>query len=494
MTAVDTAPPGGDVAAPDEPTDAEASTRGPDLGTVCGLAIALVGLGIGASRIGDNSFLTHLATGREMISDGLVREDVFTWTSQGESIVVQSWLASLLYGVVDELAGFQGLRLLTAGLAAVLAVLCWMLTARSSSVLTRLAVMLPVFAIGRITWSERPLLIAFVLLAATLLVAEGRGRTQWLGAVGFIWVGVHGSWPLGLVLLAVRAVGGWFDGERAEREVESAKWLLGGIVIGGVINPYGPALLLFPLGLLGRQEVLSHVVEWQSPAFDALWTRAFLVVVLATIAAAALRPRWRTLAPAAVFIAAALVGRRNIPLAAIVALPVLAGGLPAVGRLTVRRASEATRLASIVLAALLVVVPLVAVNAPHLDLERFPEDAFTAMEDDLGLPPGETRIIHQDFVGNYLDIRYGDQAAAWIDDRFELHDPALVEDYIALLDGRAGWAEILDRYGAEAIVWPSDAPLTELATGVGGWSTVWADDDWVVLCHPSNSACRDVTR
>ncbi|MEZ5168697.1 MAG: hypothetical protein R2695_20280 [Acidimicrobiales bacterium] len=59
--------------------------------------------------------------------------------------------------------------------------------------------------------------------------------------------------------------------------------------------------------------------------------------------------------------------------------------------------------------------------------------------EDLGLTPGETRIVHQDVVGNYLDIRYGDAGAAWIDDRFELHDPSLVEDYLILLDGRPEW-------------------------------------------------------
>ncbi|MEZ5168699.1 MAG: hypothetical protein R2695_20290 [Acidimicrobiales bacterium] len=39
------------------------------------------------------------------------------------------------------------------------------------------------------------------------------------------------------------------------------------------MNPYGPAMLTFPIELLGRQEVLSHVAEWQSPTFDSLWAR-----------------------------------------------------------------------------------------------------------------------------------------------------------------------------------------------------------------------------
>jgi hypothetical protein len=460
-----------------------------DLGVFAGLAVALLGLGFGASRISDNSFFTHLATGREMLDSGIVRADVFTWTSQGESIVVQSWLASLVYGVVDEIAGFHGLRLLTAVLGAVLAAMAWRLTTSSQSIVTRLIVILPLLAIGRLNWSERPLLMAFVLFAGVMLVVEGDGRPRWLIAAGAIWVNVHGSWPLGLLYLVVRAAGGLADRGEIRRELESLKYLGIGMLIGGIFNPYGPAMLLFPLDLLGRQEVLSHVVEWQSPSFDSTWTRAFLLMLLGSIAALMRHPRWRDAFPVLVFVAAALVGRRNIAIASLVMLPVLARGLPPLGRLYAARTSDAIRLGSLALLGMLVAIPLLAMPGPHVDAGRFPEDAITAMETELGLVPGETRIIHQDFVGNYLDIRYGDAAATWIDDRFEMHDPGLVDDYLVLLDGAPGWAEVLDRHEAEAILWPRQGALVELAGEVGGWLTVWSDDDWVVLCAPEHPSC-----
>ncbi|MFQ5558387.1 MAG: hypothetical protein ACE5GB_12900, partial [Acidimicrobiales bacterium] len=49
-----------------------------DLSTLFGLATALIGAGIGARRLSDNSFWTHLATGREMLESGVVRTDRFT--------------------------------------------------------------------------------------------------------------------------------------------------------------------------------------------------------------------------------------------------------------------------------------------------------------------------------------------------------------------------------------------------------------------------------
>ncbi|MEZ5168701.1 MAG: hypothetical protein R2695_20300 [Acidimicrobiales bacterium] len=168
-----------EAAAPSDDGSAAAQTAPrADLGLLCGLAMMLVGLGIGATRISDNSFLTHLATGREMLDSGIVRHDVFTWTSGGRPIVVQSWLASLLYGVVDQLGGFHALRLLTAVLAAGLAGLCWRLTRPSSSIVTRVAIMVPFLLVAQTNWSERPLLIAFVFFAVTMAVVEGRQRPQ----------------------------------------------------------------------------------------------------------------------------------------------------------------------------------------------------------------------------------------------------------------------------------------------------------------------------
>ncbi len=59
-----------------------------DLFSLAGASVALVGAGIGAQRLSDNSFLTHLASGREMIEHGFIRSDGFTWTSAGESIQI----------------------------------------------------------------------------------------------------------------------------------------------------------------------------------------------------------------------------------------------------------------------------------------------------------------------------------------------------------------------------------------------------------------------
>ncbi len=463
---------------------------GPNLGGVVGLCMALIGTVIGSQRLSDNSFLTHLATGREMIAHGFVHRDVFTWTSQGRELVVQSWLASLLYGFVEQIAGLGGLRLLMAATAGLLAWISWRLSDEAPSLFTRLVVMAPVLVVGAVMWSERPLLIALVLFGMTLLVTRGRGSPVWMVVIGVIWIGVHGSWPLGLVLLAGRAIGARLDHDDPVRELRALKWLGAGILIGGVFNPYGPRLLAFPFELLGRREILSNVAEWRSPSFDVLYARAFLVIVIMLIVAVTRRWSWRTLLPAIVFVAAALVSRRNIPLATLAVIPVLAAGLPSLGRLASGDSSEMTRRLGHVLTVLVVVFPLLLVRPPNLDLSQYPVEAVDAMET-AGVSPAVVHVIHPDFVGNYLELRYGDAAAAWIDDRYELHKTSLMADYLTLFDAGPGWREVLDRSGGDVLLWPTDKPLTQLVRDVAGWHTLWADADWTVLCRPDVIGCGE---
>jgi hypothetical protein len=456
-----------------------------------GAAVAVIGAGIGAQRLSDNSFLTHLASGREMLEHGVIHADRFTWTSAGESIVMQSWLASLLYGVVDAAAGLWGIRLLMAVTASVLAHLAWRLTDRSESLGTRVAVMVPVLLVGLRTWSERPLLIGLVLFAIVMLVVEGTGRPMSLAAVGAVWVNVHGSWPLGLLFVGARIVGGRMDGGRvdgdSDRDVVAGGWLALGCLVGGVVNPYGPSLLMFPLRLLERSETLGLIAEWKSPMFDVGWARAFLLLLLMAVAAVSRRSCWRLTVPMLVFVAAALMSRRNVPVAVLVLLPVLAHGLPVIGRVGGRKASDAVRLATVIMAALVVILPLSAIRGPHFDAGRYPVDAIDAAED-AGLSPRDRRYVHQDFVGNYMGLRYR-EPVAWIDDRFELHPTDLVDDYVVLLDAGTEWPDVLSRHRAEILLWPTDAALTELVREVAGWSVVFEDDDWSILCRPDLAGC-----
>src|SRR5262249_36866825 len=151
-------------------------------------------------------------------------------------------------------------------------------------------------------------LLALCLL---LLAAEGRLDPRWLIPVMWFWVNTHGSFPLGLVAVALLAIGRRLDHQSSATQIRALKWAALRTLIGG-INPLGPRVLVFPVELLRRQDVLSNIVEWQAPKFIHFGQRAFIVVLLLAIVGLVRRPSWRAGLPVVVFTAASLLGARNI--------------------------------------------------------------------------------------------------------------------------------------------------------------------------------------
>ncbi|HEY6531864.1 MAG TPA: hypothetical protein VIY72_06150 [Acidimicrobiales bacterium] len=452
--------------------------RWPSLSFVVGAAVVMTGAYIGAAAIADNSFFTHLATGRYILDHGFPHHDIYSFTAPGERWVVQSWLASVLYGAIDHTVGLVGIRALTAVLCGVVAGIGWTLTRPANGLIARLAIAGAALGLGAVMWSPRPLMIGLVLLGVTVLVAEGRIPAPVLLPVFWLWVNSHGSFPLGLVALGCYALGARLDGDRRPHELRALAWAAGGTVL-GAINPLGPVLLTFPVTLLQRQDVLTAIVEWQSPSFTAGYGRVFLLLVVMAIAALVRRPSWRSAVPFVVFLVAALTATRNLPVAALVIIPGIARGADGLGSLGGELRSRATA----VLAAVVILVGGLAtvdrLSEPDLDLRDFPVDAVAFM-DQSGLLGPETRRVTSDVVGNYLELLLGSDAAVSIDDRVDMYPTEVVEDELVLIRGSARWREVLEQWDGDVVLWERGAPLSQLLAEDDAWRLVYSDESWVV--------------
>ncbi|MDQ4097099.1 MAG: hypothetical protein M3144_04435, partial [Actinomycetota bacterium] len=73
--------------------------KAPNLESLFVAALVLLGFRLGALPIADNSMLTHMRTGIDMVTGaGIPREDPFSYTARGTEWVVQSWLPEWTYG------------------------------------------------------------------------------------------------------------------------------------------------------------------------------------------------------------------------------------------------------------------------------------------------------------------------------------------------------------------------------------------------------------
>lgn len=445
-----------------------------------GGVVAFVSLLIGLGPLNDNSFLTHLATGRLMwATHHIPHSDPYTFTVPGEGWVVQSWFASFLYGAADRWWGPGGLLVLVGITATIVGLLVWKLTQPAQSVLARLVIMVPIFIIGIDTgWVERPLLFGLLALGLLLLAAEGRLDPRWLVPVMWFWVNSHGSFPLGLVAVALLALGRYMDGQSPKTELRALKWAGIGTLV-AAINPLGPRLLVFPLELLRRQDVLSNVLEWQAPKFVHIGQRAFLAEVVLAIVLVARRPAWRTVLPLAVFTAAALLGARNVVIAGTVLVPGLAVGLAGISDFMGEERRPIFRPVVATLGLIGVLSMVVAAQGSVYSFKGYPVAAVSWAERN-GLLDSGSRVVSRDYVGNYIEARYGTAVKVFLDDRYDLFPASVVDDFTLLNDGRIGWNDVLDKYQTSAVIWPTEQALAQLLADSPRWRVVYTDQEFLI--------------
>ncbi len=460
------------------PSTSTKPRRNPSFAAIGGLLVVAAGLFAGLGPLDDNSFLTHLATGRLIVERGSIpHHDPYTFTALGHAWVVQSWLVSLIYGLADRAAGAGGVLFVVSGTAAAVAFLIWLLTRPATTLVPRMFIAAVVVGVGVDFWLERPLLFGLAALGLALLAAEGRLDPRWLVPTFWVWVNVHGSFPLGLAALVALLVGRRLDREDASAEGGAVRWAVVGTLVGAV-NPLGPRMLLFPFELLARQDVLQHVVEWQAPDFRGVSERVFLMEVAVAILALVRRPSWRAGVPLVLFTSAALIGSRNVVVASVVLVPGLAVGLGGLGSITGLERRPAFRVLAIGLPVLMALGMLSRLGDPYPP-DGYPVDAVAWLEDH-DLTDRGSRLVTQDFVGNFLESRLGARGIVFMDDRYDMFPTQVIDDYFVILRGRPGWDDVLDRYEPDAVLWQEEQPLAQLLRASSDWEVVYDEDGWLI--------------
>jgi hypothetical protein len=396
--------------------------------------------------------------------------------------VAQSWLAETIYGLLDRAMGPFGVRLLGGLTGALVSALVYRLALRVSGDRVR-AVGLTLAAVGAsfTLWSERPLFLGILALVGLLWIVEvpasvlGRHPQVAIPVLMWLWANVHGTFALGFVYLGLHLVGRWLDGSPLWQGREAT--LLRGAAIAVVaclFNPYGPPLLLFPVELLSRGDILRRVTEWRSPDFrtvQGLTLAVWLVVFIACLARGRNRPSRRDMVVSVPFLLLALWAQRNIALSPLIGLPVAARAVAA----AVERPEPASRI-NRPLGVLLLTLGLMwttqAVTTPDFAFDGYPVKAmeYVADHDLLG-----RRLMTDDRYGGYLILRWWPRQQVFVDDRYDMYPTAVTHDFIRFSDADRRWSEILDRNRIELIVWHRDQPISLLLDADPRWERVYGD-------------------
>lgn len=469
---------------PEEQDEAAPPEAGPNLNRIVALILALVGLRVGLAPLSDNSFMTHLATGRIILdTGGIPRVDPYSWSASGAPWTVQSWGASVIFAGAEEVAGLLGIRIVVTICCVALTQLVWRLTKPAGSLLGRLLVAVPVVAVGTAYWAERPFLFSLVFLMALLFALEDRLDPRWLVPIMWLWVNVHGSFPLAFVAIGTFLVGRWFDRERPTVELRVLLWTAVGTALGAIASPIGWELITFPAKLLQHSEAFQNTAEWESPSLGASATWMYLFQLILAVGLVTFRGRrWRAILPVLVFGALSLQASRNIAQASLVLIVPMTLAATGIGELDGEAPRRILRPVQGVLVALLVLIAVAGVTRqPDTNLVEYPEGAVTWMREHDLLDPDD-RVVSRDFVGNYLEARYGpDDVKVFFDDRVDMYPMTVVDQYTELIDADPHPGPVLEDVRASAVLWDTDSPFGDwLEDPDNGWRVVHEEDGWIV--------------
>jgi len=114
-----------------------------------------------------------------------------------------------------------------------------------------------------------------------------------------------------------------------------------------------------------------------------------------------------------------------------------------------------------------------------LDVVGYPGEAAAYLESQ-NLFDAPHHVAHQDFVGNYLELRYGPKVRVFVDDRFDMYPLSVSRDYDQLLGARSGALDVLDRREIDVVLWQKKLPLVTLLEAKG-WRESFSDKEYIVL-------------
>jgi Tfp pilus assembly protein PilF len=503
-------------------------------------------------RVNDFDTWFHLKTGEYILQHHTVpTHDVFSYTAQGNTWITHEWLFEVLMFLAYKLGSLTGVILLKTLIVAFGFLFTW-LTLRRLSIDPLVGAPLLILAVFMTSFHAfaRPHVATEAFLALYLYVLLSykyrpefrarRKRLLWLLPVQLLWANIHSGMVLGVGLFALFVVTEFVQGLLARRTPPSVyslpsslppclpssdlrflSLLALGLLATSFLNPSLHRALLYPF-IITREPVFSGGIrELQSPLLRLFWGTDFFICLILMLAAgiASFILNWRRLDLTALALftisaLAALVALRNVPIFALVAVPLVAVNIQQYishklqATSCKRRFRHPSAIGYLLSAILLSLIALVFFRGVHV-ANDYRKPGFGS--DPRIFPSGAADFVLRNNVPDHIftTMEYGGYFIwTWypkhqvnIDGRLDVYGPARFWTY-----GEVFWSgpildSIIERYRINCFVLPEPPSNTAVTQNYLGrtlalrpdWSLVYFDDLSLVYLRntPANQGLTD---
>ncbi len=469
------------------------------------VAILFIAIFVMATReISDPDFWWHLRTGQYILETGSIpHTDIFSFTATGREWVTHEWLSEALIYTLFRAGSFSLLIVTFAGIITAAFALVYYRT-EARPFLAGFVVLLGALA-AMPTWGVRPQMLSLLFTSVFLFLLD---RYQEKGNLRFavplipltiLWVNLHSGFALGLTLTAFYICGLIAEGFQYGRvrinddRVRNLLIIFVLCLLAVMVNPNGARMYSYPFETLTSPAMQRYIQEWFSPDFHLIEFQPFALLLIALIAGA-LWARAHISATSVllvmVFGYASLRSARNIPIFALVAVPVLvrqlAEGLRTHGWLRDHVSfalppRAVGLLNSALLLLLLGVIGLrvyaVASNQSKVEQATFPSRAVSLIQSQKLAP----NLYNSYAWGGYLIWRLYPQYRVFIDGRADVYGDRFIEDFLRVYRAEPGWDEELYTRDVRLVLIEPGSPLAHALANNSTWQQLYADDHSVLF-------------
>jgi hypothetical protein len=457
------------------------------------LGMLLVGAVFGAVRsfTVDPDLWWHIKTGELILSTHhWATTDPYSYTAKGMPWVSCEWLGDVIFAAVYRIGGLRGLEVLLVVLgSAVILALYAFATLRSGNSKAGFVAAAVLLTLANGSFNLRPQMIGYLFLILTLITLErfrqGKQRAVWILPVLFmIWINSHGSWIVGLGVVALYIACGlvsfqlgsletqrWSTSERLRLETV---FMLSLAAV--AVTPYGVRLAAYPFTVASTLPIsVANILEWQPMPFNILGGKIFLGFVLGFfLVQTAFRFSWRA-SEILLFLfgtAMACLHVRFVLLFVPFFVPLLATILarwaPAYNKAKDKYLINFALMAGVVIA-MVHFLPSQADMAKKV-ADQFPVQSLEYMEKHS--VPGPL-FNSYGFGGYMVEAGY----KTFIDGRSELFEQTgVLDDYMHITMLKPGAMKVLTGYGIRSCLLQRDEPLSTVLASMPDWQKVYSDD------------------
>ncbi|MFZ3331047.1 MAG: hypothetical protein WA197_10490 [Candidatus Acidiferrales bacterium] len=457
------------------------------------LGVLLVGAVFGVVRTFnvDPDLWWHIKTGELILSTHRwATTDPYSYTAKGMPWMSCEWLGDVVFAAVYRISGLRGLQALLVVLAsAVILALYAFATLRSRNSKAGFVAAAVLLALANASFNLRPQMMGYLFLILTLIALErfrqGKQRAVWMLPILFmIWINSHGSWIIGLGVVALYIACGLVSFQlgslEAQRWSTSERMRLEAVLMLSLaaimVTPYGVRLAAYPFAVASSYPIaIANILEWQVMPFNLVGGKIFLGLVLGFfLAQMAFRFSWRiyeillfvfSTAMACIHVRFVLL---FVPFFAPLFVTVLAQWVPGYDRSKDKYLLNFALMAGIMIA-------MVHYFPSKTDMEKKVADQFPvhALEY-VRLHPVPGPMFDSYGFGGYM-IFSGYKT--FIDGRGELFEEVGVfGDYMHITMLKPGAMKVLGAYGIQSCLMQRDEPFSTVLASMPDWQKVYSDD------------------